>query len=195
MFWQPSCGSTAGWPRHTTETNHMVLYKIKRNLFTTARGKGRLHSRQQHSYSCSHPTPMGTREPTPVSETRMLRDQECPAHVALPKQPEAQDGCEVPAVLPSGGTLFLTSCPITTLSGPRQPPGHCCSAGTAPKHSQALPSWAPNYGETSGIPFQLFPGERGRAPSALFSSTAQLRTGSSSFSSMRERSCLVPKPP
>lgn len=88
--------------------------------------------------------------------------------VALPKQREAQDGCEVPAVPPSNGTLFLTSCPITTLLRPGQLPGHCCSAGTAPKHSQALPSWAPNYGETADIPFQLFPGERGRAPSAVF---------------------------
>lgn len=52
---------------------------------------------------------MGTQEPTPVREASLLRDQEFPAHVALPKQPEAQDGCEVPGVLPSAGTLFLTT--------------------------------------------------------------------------------------
>lgn len=89
--------------------------KFREFLFTTARGKGRVHSRQQHSCSCSHPTPMGTQEPTPVRGASLLRDQECPAHVALPKQPEAQDGCEVPGVLPSAGTSFLTSHPITTL--------------------------------------------------------------------------------
>lgn len=83
--------------------------KFREFLFTTARGKGRVHSRQQHSCSYSHPTPMGTQEPTPARGASLLRDQECPAHVALPKQPEAQDGCEVPGVLPSAGTSFLTT--------------------------------------------------------------------------------------
>lgn len=180
----------SGQPHHTTETNHLVLYKIRRILFTTARGRGRVHSRQQHSYSCFHPTLMGTQEPTPVSGTSLLRDQECPAHVALPKQPEAQDGCEVPAVPPSAGTLF----------SPAAPPPLCPGQGTA----RSLLCWhrhktqlSPPGPQTRGKPLAFLSSSslvRDRAPSALFSSTAQPRTSSSRFCSTRERSChsLVP---
>lgn len=150
----------AGQPRHTTDTKHMVLYKIRR-IFIYNSKRQRKASLQAAALIFLLPSNSdGHRGTNSCLRDKFAEDQECPAHVALPKQPEAQDGCEVPAVLPSAGNLFLTSCPITTLTRPGQLPGHRCSAGTAPKHSQALPSWAPNDGETSGIPFQLFPGKR-----------------------------------
>lgn len=182
--WLHCPGPTPG--SHVTAQKQSTWFctKSAEFLFTTARGKGRAHSRQQHSHSCSHPTLMGTQEPTPASGTTLLMDQECPAHAW--HFPRHRRDVRYQLCLPQLG-LCSHQLPHHHPAQARALPGPC-SAGTDTEHSQALPSWAPNDGETSGIPFQLFPGQRGRAPSAL--------VFQHSTTSVRERSChsLVPKP-